>query len=464
MASLSKNNRGHWIIQWPKPNMGRYTLTLTGVSRSASTSIRAHVEHLIAARNAAHAPPAATSEWLGTIGDDLYRRLVNCGLVESRKESPKTTLGAMVDTYIKGRTDLKPRTLKNLGHVRVTLVGFFGELRDIRTITKGEAGDWRREMKKTLKGPTVTTHVKKARQIFRDAVDRNLITSSVLEGGEKLASDANSSRRKYVPADVVYRVIEACPDAEWRLIFAMARFAGVRIPSEIRGLKWSDIDFAAGKMIIYSPKTEHIPDKDKRTIPIFPAVLPYLLECRATADADSTHVIVKHVGENIRGIGAKIVKIAGVEQWPRLFQNLRASCETDLTTILPLHVVCAFIGNTELVATKHYLIVKDEHFAICAGTGAGDTSGQLGTNTEHTGENAHETAETRKQLTLSGCVKGDENRLKSLANLKSTETALQLALQTLTDELPAARSRSIRLLALGVRAAKRRTRAARGRH
>ena len=43
---------------------------------------------------------------------------------------------------------------------------------------------------------------------------------------------ANKSREHFVSRDVAAQVIAACPDNEWRLIFALARFGGLRTPSE----------------------------------------------------------------------------------------------------------------------------------------------------------------------------------------------------------------------------------------
>jgi hypothetical protein len=51
-----------------------------------------------------------------------------------------------------------------------------------------------------------------------------------------------------------------------------------------------------------------------------------------------------------------------LKPWPKLFQNLRSSRETELTQKFPLHVVCAWMGNSQLVAAKHYLQVTDKHF------------------------------------------------------------------------------------------------------
>ena len=62
----------------------------------------------------------------------------------------------------------------------------------------------------------------------------------------------------------------------------------------------------------------------------------------------------------------RITHKAGLKPWPRLFQNLRSARETELTESFPLHVVTAWIGNSQLVARKHHLQVTDEHFANAA--------------------------------------------------------------------------------------------------
>jgi hypothetical protein len=48
--------------------------------------------------------------------------------------------------------------------------------------------------------------------------------------------------------------------------------------------------------------------------------------------------------------------------WPKLFQNLRITGETELADDFPMHVVCQWIGNSQPIAAKHYLQVTDDHF------------------------------------------------------------------------------------------------------
>ena len=49
--------------------------------------------------------------------------------------------------------------------------------------------------------------------------------------------------------------------------------------------------------------------------------------------------------------------------WPKLFQNLRSTRETELAEDFPMHVVCQWIGNSQPIAAKHYLQVTDDHFS-----------------------------------------------------------------------------------------------------
>ena len=48
--------------------------------------------------------------------------------------------------------------------------------------------------------------------------------------------------------------------------------------------------------------------------------------------------------------------------WEKPFVNCRTRRETELAEPFPIHVVCAWIGNSQPVAAKHYLQVTDDHF------------------------------------------------------------------------------------------------------
>lgn len=61
---------------------------------------------------------------------------------------------------------------------------------------------------------------------------------------------------------------------------------------------------------------------------------------------------------------------ASLEPWPKLFNALRSTRETELEEEFPSHVVCAWMGHSRQVSQKHYLQVTEEHFARGSGTAA----------------------------------------------------------------------------------------------
>jgi hypothetical protein len=199
----------------------------------------------------------------------------------------------------------------------------------------------------------------------------------------KCAVGANPERLYFVTRQEAVKVLAACPDAQWRVIFALSRYAGVRCPSETLALRWGDVDWEHGRMTVRSPKTEHHEGKASRLVPIFPELRPYLLEAFDQAEPGSEYVVTRSRdgGANLRTQLERIVRRAGLTPWPKLFHNLRATRETELAESFPLHVVCAWIGNSQSIAARHYLQVTDEHFGRAiqeSAQAAPDTPGEAG--------------------------------------------------------------------------------------
>lgn len=131
-------------------------------------------------------------------------------------------------------------------------------------------------------------------------------------------------------------------------------------------------------MTVRSPKTEPYEGKASRLVPIFPELLPHLREAFEAAEPGTAYVITRcrDGAVNLRTQLERIIRRAGLKPWPKLFQNLRATRETELAETFPLHVVCAWIGNSSATAAKHYLQVTDEHFERAT---AGELNGEKAT-------------------------------------------------------------------------------------
>ncbi len=177
----------------------------------------------------------------------------------------------------------------------------------------------------------------------------------------KAPAQVNTARAFYVSREATEKIIAACPDAEWRLIVALARYGGVRTPSETFALTWADVDWEHDRIRVRSPKTECHAGRESRTVPLFPELRPYLEAVFDEAEPGTTDVIAKHriASANLRTTLERICNRAGIELWERAFQNMRASRETELTQEQPLHVVVQWLGNSAPIAARHYLQVTD---------------------------------------------------------------------------------------------------------
>ena len=89
--------------------------------------------------------------------------------------------------------------------------------------------------------------------------------------------------------------------------------------------------------------------REFRVIPMFPELRPHLEECFDLAEPGTEYVITRYrdTNANLRIQLLRIIQRAGLQPWPKLFQNLRSTRETELADDFPMHVVCQWIGNSQ---------------------------------------------------------------------------------------------------------------------
>jgi integrase len=364
MATIGTEPNGHRRILFVAADGTRKTVRLGKCRDRDAEQVCRHVEALAAATINGQPVSRETAVWVGGIGHKLHDRLARAGLVQAKAAVGATKLGSFIDAYIAGRTDVKPWTVINFKRARKALVDYFGEGKPLATITAGDADAFRLALLgKGLAENTVRRICGRARQYFRAAIRRELVHRNPFDG-IKCAVGANPDRLYFVSREDAEKVLAACPDAEWRLIFALSRYAGMRCPSEHLTLRWGDVDWEHNRMTVRSPKTEHHEGKASRQCPIFPELYPHLREAFEAAEAGTEYVIARcrDGSVNLRTQLERIIRRAGLQPWPKLFHNMRATRETELAESFPLHVVCAWIGNSSAIAAKHYLQVTDEHF------------------------------------------------------------------------------------------------------
>ncbi len=365
MASIGKEKNGRRRILFVAPDGKRKTIRLGKTPQRAAEAIKVKVENLVGAAVSGCGWDSETARWVAELQDTLADKLAAVGLIPKRSdEKSAQTLGGFLDDYLKGRANLKPNTQRNYKVTRKQLVDYFGSKRLLAEITPGEADEWRESLLNKFAAATVSREVKRARQFFRAALRKKLITENPFSDLSTPAQ-VNTSREHFITVATIQKVIGAAPDAEWRLIVALSRYGGLRCPSEHLSLKWGDVDWEHNRVTIRSPKTEHHAGGESRVIPIFPELRPHLETLFFDEERAGTEYLItryRNRNANLRTQLLRIIKHAGVEPWPKLFHNLRASRQTELTARFPLHVVCKWIGNSAPIADKHYLQVTDGHY------------------------------------------------------------------------------------------------------
>jgi hypothetical protein len=172
------------------------------------------------------------------------------------------------------------------------MVVYFGVDRPLALITPGDADRFAEHLRTSYAAATVAKTIKTARQMLRRAVRLRLLPENPFDG-IKAGSERNPARNFFVSREVTEAVLAACPDPEWRLIVALARYGGLRCPSELLKLTGADILWDQDRFVVRSPKTA-ARGKAERLTPLFPELRPYLEEGYLAASEGATYVITRY--------------------------------------------------------------------------------------------------------------------------------------------------------------------------
>jgi integrase len=337
VASISKQPGGQRTIQFTAADGKRKSIRLGKVSEWTAEGVKLHVEALVIAAVAGHPVDGGTARWVAKLETVMHDKLSAVGLVPKRESA---ALGEFITSYVESRTDLKESSRIVCRTVQSRMLAYFPAGTKLQDVTPGDADSFARWLRDAdggnLSEATARKTVSVAKQIFRAAVRKRLIAENPfadLSGGVT----ANRARDYFVSRDEAAAVLEACPDDQWRLLFALSRYGGLRCPSEHLALRWDDIDWDRNRFRVRSSKTEHHEGKGSRWVPIFPELAPYLLDTFSQAPDGVEFVITRYrkSAVNLRTQLQRIIRRAGLEPWPKLWHNLRATRQTELAESFP---------------------------------------------------------------------------------------------------------------------------------
>jgi len=369
MASLIRDKDGTKRIQFMFSKGDRRTIRLGKINVKTAEKFLVRAEHLIAAIQTATPIDSQTARWIAELPDETYAKLEHVGVVDSRESTKNHTLGLMLDAYFE-TMNVKESTRIRYAQTKRLLIEYFGESRTIDSITTLDGDKWRSWLcDRGYAEAKIGRDIRGARMFFKKAVKWGMIQSNPFED-VKAGRKTNRANSFFVTLDATHNIIEACPDADWRCIVALARFGGLRCPSEVLGVLWSDVDWANNRLRVRSPKTEHHQGKSERMVPLFPELRTVLMEAFEIAPDGSMYVVARYrdLGTNLGTHMRRIIGRAGLTPWPKLFNNMRASRATELANIYPAAQCTAWMGHSQAIAEAHYHMVRDEDFNRAAST------------------------------------------------------------------------------------------------
>jgi integrase len=316
MASMSRDRNGTKRILFTDGDGERKAIRLGKASVKAAEAFRLRVEALLAAKVTGTAPDRETAAWLAELPDATHGRLARVGLAEPREGDPaaSVTLGQLLTRFEETAT-VKPATKAAYRQSIGSLRQHFGDQTLLNTMKPEHADAWHKALKDSkLAKATVSKRVRVAKAIFNRAIKWRLIPSSPF-AELRPGPQHNPDRAHYIAADAIVALLAACPDDQWRGIISLVRFAGLRCPSELVGLRWGDVNWERGRLSVRSPKTAgHGEGHAMRVVPIAPELRPILLALFEAAEPGAEAVIprLRDARLNLRTHLYRIIHRAGL--------------------------------------------------------------------------------------------------------------------------------------------------------
>lgn len=386
MSSIStykgKHGDTYRAIQFVGSDRKRRSIRLGATPAKDVDDIKERIDLLEVCRKYGQQPNADLLAWLGRLDVKAYDTLAAGGLVEPRAGTTKgITLGAYLENYMGQRQalvaagKLNADSLRNERQARDCLIDKFGADKLLASITEADAEDFRHYLltsgshsvkrcgseivifaRRPLAESTTRKRCAIASKFFRAAKRRKLIADNPFDTDAVPRSNIATTKHAYIKAADAQAVIDKLPGTQWKLLFGLCRWGGLRI-GETRLLKWGDVQWAENRLLVTSPKTARY-GQGSRLVPLFPELAKLLNDRDAEAAEGELYVLPMLQGRSnasLRKTVERAIKAAGVAQWARLWHNLRGTRQNELLEAgFKRKAVCAWLGNNAETASEHY--------------------------------------------------------------------------------------------------------------
>ncbi len=323
-----------------------------------------HLEEMLSAFKGGSTVDPNSLKFFETVPQRIREKLEGWGMLPPSKRravSPEQrTVGGWTQLCI-DELNGAWRTKDNYSQARTWLLKFVSSDKDIASVTVGELKRWQASMSTSLGVTTRNKHLKRVKTMFKLAVEDGLISDSPanavkLEREERV----DRSRQYFVDASKTQRVMDSLPNTNWKLVFALMRFQGLR-RHEVFAIDWHNIDWTRSELTVPAVTTSGAKTKTgQRTMPIFPEVMDLLRDQREIVATGAKVVQWTGTEESLSELLRKRVEKVLGQCWPKPCHQLRSTRRTELDREFPRHVVNEWLGHSSEVAEKHYQQITSE--------------------------------------------------------------------------------------------------------
>jgi len=220
MATLTTDRRSGKIVgynvQWCEDKQRRTIyLGCTMFNRKTAERLKDVVERLLHyRRNPDTVPDTQTMHWLKHAPAEIRAKLAKAGLIEVEEAK---TCQMLWDTFLKHKTDVKPKTIQGYQLCQTIFFGTFSLTEPIESITSDRLVEWRTSLLAKYEASSVSAFLTKVRTVFKWAVDQEWLTKNPTKS-MKIGRVTNRSKRRFITMEEYGKLLEACPSGRINIL------------------------------------------------------------------------------------------------------------------------------------------------------------------------------------------------------------------------------------------------------
>jgi len=380
-----------YVSEWKIPLDGKritkavYLGSTTAITEEAANRLDAGITSIRVTRELGEPFSGDQLKFIASLPDRIHKKLESYGLVRKRgvrRSEDSFALSSVRHEFQQGR-DVKESTEDNENRAFDLLEKHFTAEKDVRDITVLAAERFAAWLPKQrligngkLNSSTVSGHLRKITSLFNYMVKAELITKNPF-ADIRTPMKRDKSNDYYVSIEETNAYIDAVTHPQWKAIIAIARYCGVRGPSDLLYMQRKHVDFKKKQVTFPSIKNGN------RVCPLFPEVVEHF-KFLCDRESDPNGFLFKDITEGghgkkgnwdaVRASGklkdlnlrktpnSAYRRATGENPIPKFFKNCRATRVTELIKMdgFSQHSVCEWIGHTEAISNEHYLMMMDE--------------------------------------------------------------------------------------------------------